>query len=108
MTEEDEEKYLRDNGWCKINQTLWNHKDCNYDCSQEVAILLQEYRDKKKITLFCKLQCKFGYHDEDLIPVEIKPEILSRWREVMAIELPSYLSHMWKCKFCKKERINYK
>ena len=47
MNEEQEEQYLRDNGWFKINQTLWNHKDCNYDCCHELAIDVQKLRDKE-------------------------------------------------------------
>jgi hypothetical protein len=48
MDEEQQEQYLRKHGWFKTSQMLWNHKNCNYDCGVNTAVLTQQERDKVK------------------------------------------------------------
>jgi len=48
MDEEQEEQYLRSNGWFKTSQQLWAVEDCNYNCCLEVAIDVQRLRDQNK------------------------------------------------------------
>lgn len=56
MDEEQEEKYLRDNGWFKSTQTLWVHKNCDYDCAQQTAVWIQNYRDSNSsISIISKI-----------------------------------------------------
>lgn len=55
--EEKQEEFLRQYGWFKINQALWNHKDCSYDCCLDVAVLVQVGRlDKSKLNKIFRWQ----------------------------------------------------
>lgn len=58
--------------------------------------------------LIQRIKCKLGYHNEELYPIKIKPVIHSRWKELNDIQLPMYDTWMWKCKYCKKEKVIYK
>lgn len=46
MSEEEQEEYLRKNGWWKLDNHLWFHKDCLYFCCLEMAVRVQQLRDK--------------------------------------------------------------
>lgn len=42
-----DEEYLIKKEWIKNSNNLWNHKNCNYGCCLEVAIMAQNKRDEK-------------------------------------------------------------
>lgn len=60
------------------------------------------------MNLIRKILCKFNFHDEELHQVEVQPVVYHPRGALEKFLLPSYFSFMWKCKYCKKERIIYK
>jgi hypothetical protein len=60
------------------------------------------------MTIFKKIKCKLGYHDDELLPVLVSPVLYSRYPEFNEVVLRPYNSHMWKCKNCGKEKVIYR
>lgn len=40
-------EYLLSKGWVKIDERLWNHRECTYDCGYQAAMKVQQLRDKE-------------------------------------------------------------
>lgn len=60
--EQKEEEFLRKNGWYKITQQLWAHKDTVYHCCHEVAVGVQKLREEKKNNKFNKFLKIFRFN----------------------------------------------
>lgn len=48
MTPEQKEKYLSEHGWRKLTDKLWTHDSYKFTCGTDVAVELQEMRNKNE------------------------------------------------------------